>query len=260
MKVYTHPLFDDPSQAWGPPVTEALLTEAHNALGLRLPASLVDALRTCNGGRLRRTLLQVDGRARPIYIRDLAGIGYPEGVEASRSLAREWDYPEPCLVLSAEGPTALLLDYRQDGEPPVVFVDTDLEVNGQPAEWTVASSFAELDTRLTHTATRTRIAVLGVPHADVLLDAAARLGAVPPTRPDHEGAYTRTLDGWRTAGPGPCLLRMLPRRRPDGSLRLAELASSTTPLWVAETNVSDVVGFLATFAATMPGDHIRLTG
>ena len=259
MKVHTHPLFDDAAQQWGPPVTDALVQSVENRLGLKLPVELVDTLRTCNGGRLRRNRLTVEGRARPLFIRDFAGIGYPEGLEASAALAEEWDYPQPALVLSAEGPTALLLDYRQNSDPTVIFVDTDTEVDGLPAAWSVAPSFAELCARLSFSSSRSHIAVLGVPHADELLEAATALGAVPPTRPDHEGAYTRSIDGWRCAESGPALLRLLPARRPDGSRRLPELAAPDTPLWVAETNVADIARFIATFEAIMPGDHLRLT-
>ena len=259
MQVHTHPLFDDPAQQWGPSVTDALVQRTEDTLGLRLPRALLDALRTCNGGRLRRTRLEVAGRERPVFVRDLAGIGYPEGLESSPILAREWDYPPRTLVLSAEGPTALLLDYRTDDSPQVVFVDTDVEINGEAAEWPAAASFAELCQRLSFASSRHHIAVMGIAHADVLLDAASAMGAVGPTRPDHEGAFTRALDGWRCEESGPALLRLLPAHRPDGSRRVPELAPPGTDLWVAETNITDITRFVATFERVMPGTHVRLT-
>ena len=141
----------------------------------------------------------------------------------------------------------------------MVFVDTDLEHDGEPAEWAVAPSFDAFRDRLTFASSRHHIAVLDVSHADILLDAAAAMGAVGDIRPDHEGAVTRALDGWRCDEDGPALLRILPPRRPDGSPRLPELVEPGKDLWVAETNVTDVTRFIATFERVMPGRHLRLT-
>ena len=58
MQRHLHPLFDNPAGAWGPPIDDALCAREERALGLRLPAALIEALRSCNGGRLRRTGLR----------------------------------------------------------------------------------------------------------------------------------------------------------------------------------------------------------
>lgn len=255
---HTHPLFDDPSLAWGPPLTDALVAEVEQTLGLALPADYVSALRACNGGRLRRTTLPDGSFARRIHFRDLAGIGYPEGLEASARLCREWDYPTPSLVLSAEGPTALLLDYRRcgaSGEPAVVFVDTDHEVDGRPAEWTLALDFGAFAAALSYWTRRTRFAVCGMVHADEVLDAAGAVGAVGSIREDHDGGQIRSLEGWTAAEPGPPLLRLLPAHRKNGSRRLAELDA---PLFVAEVNVTAPDAFVEQLAAVLPGRVVRL--
>lgn len=257
MRAHVHPLFDDPQQAWGPPVTPERVARTEAALGFRLPPALVADLTACNGGLLRRTLLV--GGPRPLRLRDLAGLGYPEGLAQSARLSAEWDYPTPSLVLSSEGPTAVLLDYRRcgpHGEPSVVFVDTDHEVAGRPAEWTLAASYADFRARLHFRHSRTRIAVTGVSFHEDLLEAAGALGATGAVRPDHEGGHTRALDGWRTDAPGPCLVRVLPSRRPNGSRRVAELGDG---VFVVETNVARVPAFLEAFSAHMPGEHLWLT-
>lgn len=256
MQLHDHPLFDDPALPWGPVVTPALVARVEAALGLRLPPAYVADLQICNGGYLRRTRIQ--GVKRPFRIRDMAGIGYTDGVELSASLCREWDYPTPSLVLSTEGPSAILLDYRRSGphgEPAVVFVDTDHEVDGRPVEWMLAQSYAAFRDQLVYARSRAQVAVLEVDFHEDILDAASGIGAVGGIRPDHEGGFTRSLDGWRSGDDGPALLRVLGSQRPNGSHRMAELGRG---VYIAETNVDDPDGFVEAFARVVPGRHLRL--
>ncbi|MBO86487.1 MAG: hypothetical protein CL927_14120 [Deltaproteobacteria bacterium] len=256
MDPYKHPLFDDPNLAWGPPVTESLVRSVESSLGLHLPAHYVSDLQVCNGGILRRT--RCEGAGRIVRMRDMAGIGYPDGVELSASQSREWDYPTPCLVLSAEGPTAVLLDYRRSGphgEPAVVFVDTDHEVDGRPLEWTLASDYATFRDRLAYVRDRTQVAVQGVAFHEEILEAAEALGAVGRIRPDYEGGFTRVLEGWHSRDDGPVLFRVLQAQRPNGSRRMAELGNDVL---IVESNIVDIDRFLAAFATHIPGRHCRL--
>ena len=164
--MHAHPLFDRPAGAWGPPIDAGVCAEEQRRLGLRLPEALVSALQGCNGGLLRRTRLpgvHTSPRTRRgVQIRDIAGIGYPEGLRLSATLCAEWDYPEPALVLSSEGPSAVLLDYRRcgaQGEPAVIFVDTDHEVDGRPAEWTLALDLGAFLDALRYDPGRSQVAV-----------------------------------------------------------------------------------------------------
>jgi hypothetical protein len=256
MQAHDHPLFEDPSRPWGPPVTPELVARVEASLGLRLPAALVSDLTACNGGYLRRT--RIDSSRRPVQIRDLAGVGYSDGLELSPALCREWDYPTPSLVLSAEGPTAILLDYRRcgpHGEPAVVFVDTDHEVGGRPVEWMLAPDWATFRARLRYGHARFRFAVLDVEFFEDILEKAERLGAVGGTRPDHDGGFTRSLTGWTSSDDGPALIRVLRPQRPDGSYRLPELGSS---VFVVETNIREVERFVGAVTRHLPGRHLRL--
>jgi len=242
MQIHPHPLWSDPTRPHGPPLSDARLARFHDQVGLRLPAALIDALRGCNGGRLRRLHLPA---VRPtprfrggLRLHGLAGVGYDEGLDWSPALIDEWGFPAPTLVLCHGGPWAALLDYRRcgpDGDPPVVFCDTDHEVAGRPAEWTVAPSFAALVEALEPLADRTRVAVPGPAERDAVLDALRSMGAEDPVREDYEGGFTLTLTGADSAEPGAARLRALPNRQLDGTWALPELPHHG---WIVETTVT----------------------
>ncbi len=223
---HTHPLFEDPNRPWGPPLTDAGVDSFEKLLGLTIPVALRAVLLRTNGGSLRRTHIGAAAGRTTLRIRDLAGIGYAEGLEASPSLATEWGYPRPCLVLSAEGPRAFLLDYRRSGphgEPAVVFVDTDQEVAGRPLEWTLSPTIGAFLERLTHWNGRT---VVFVPDLDadavVELIQSPAIGGDTTVRPDHGRGQTVALPGWRGLD-GAARARVLPTCRPDGSVPYPEL-------------------------------------
>ena len=211
-------------------------------MGLRLPPALVAALRDCNGGRLRRLHLPA---VRPtprfrsgLRLHGLAGVGYEEGLDWSPALIDEWGFPAPTLVLCHGGPWAALLDYRRcgpGGDPPVVFCDTDHEVAGRPAEWTVAPTFGALAASLEPLADRTQVAVPGDADRDAVLDALRSMGAEDPAREDYEGGVTLTLVGAESAEPGPARLRALPNRQADGTWAVPELPAYG---WIVETTVT----------------------
>ncbi len=229
---HDHPLFDDARRPWGPTVDAAAVARFEALYGLRLPPALVAVLQGCNGGRLRRTSLGPLAGRRPLRMRDLAGIGYDEGLEASGRICEEWGYPRPSLVLSTEGPVAGQLDYRRcgaHGDPSVVFVDTDEEVAGRPLEWTVAPSAAALFAQLRPWHPRTVLAVAD-PDPEAVIDRlmAQPIGAAGPVRDDHEGGRSLSLPGWRGSDDSTARVRVLPWTRPDGARRLPELPARFT--------------------------------
>lgn len=264
LPTHTHPLWSDGSQAHGPSVTPALVAEFQAQTGFALPASLVASLQRCNGGRLRRNHLPA---FRPtarwkkgLVVHGLMGLGYPEGLDWSATLIAEWGFVSPALVLCHGGPWAVLLDYRRcsaEGEPAVVFCDTDHEVAGRPAEWTIAPSFAAFEAQLEHLADRTRVAVAGDHSAETILAALRAAGAEDPVRGDYEGGHTLTLVGPDSVEPGPARLRALPNRRADGLLALPELPEHG---WIVETTVSPpaLEDHLRVLADALPGAALLL--
>lgn len=206
------------------------------ALGLRLPDALVAALRGSNGGPLRRTLLPgVHTSRKSLRVRDLSGIGYAEGLRLSPALCAEWDYPAPALVLSSEGPCAVLLDYRRcgaEGEPAVVYVDTDHEVDGRPAEWTLALDVGRFLAALRYDPGRAQVAVpAGIPLAD-LTSALRACGGSGPENEDYEGGRSLALVDVPSREPGVARLRSVPLARPDGTRWFPELSGHG---WLVET-------------------------
>lgn len=154
----------------------------------------------------------------------------------------------------------MLLDYRRcgpEGEPPVVFCDTDHEVEGRPLEWTLAPSFAALEQRLQYVSSRTQVAVQGDHGCGVMLDALRAAGAEDPPREDYEGGYTLALVGPNSVEPGPARLRVVPNLRPDGTRNFPELPGHG---WVVETTVAPEALFahLQRLEAVLPGPAVLL--
>lgn len=160
MKRRPVPLFAHPTSPRCPTLTPETIQRAESVLGLRLPVAYLEALQVCNGGYLRRRCFpvanalepipttEVGGGAKWIEIEQLFGIGGTKGIDGptgSKYLCREWGYPQPSVVLSSDGHTAFVLDYRmcdESGEPPVTFVDTEAP-RGEPATALLAVSFKQ---------------------------------------------------------------------------------------------------------------------
>jgi hypothetical protein len=245
-------------------VTSAHLAEAERALGRRLPAAYGEALRLSNGGRLRRGRAPAGGPTRYggpwVDLRDILGVGYEGSMEESARLVREWDYPRDCLVLSSEGPTAVLLDYRgaAEAEPRVTFVDTDQDEGGAPLERALSPDLGAFFRRLRYVRSRTEVALaldLGRP---ALLALWAELGAEGPAREDYEGGYSLSLPGWDSAETGPAILRSRENRRVDRTWALPELPDHR---WIVETTLvtEQVPTFLTRLEALVgPGAALLL--
>jgi hypothetical protein len=261
---HLHPLFDHPARADGPAWTPAAWAEAEAAVGFALPEALAQALQTCNGGRLRRTFHRSPGRTRFggdfVQLRDLLGVGYPGGLAASRRLARQWDYPAPCAVLSCEGPVAVILDGRDPKKGlPVLFIDTDADVEGAPEEHVLAGSFADFEAGLSFHSNRMQLALLGDLPRAVAIGAVARLGARVGVHDDFEGGQSLILPDWPSSEVGPCVLRLRENRLPDGALALPELADAGLLLECTIT-ADEAPLLLAALAQVLPAELLMLGG
>lgn len=120
----------------GEPLTEAMVAEAENALGYRLPKSYIALLKTQNGGRLLKRIFPTD---QPnswaddhIALTDICGIGGKYSIigdNGSEAFIAKWGYPAIGIVIGhspSASHDAIMLDYRACGlvgEPRVVHVD-----------------------------------------------------------------------------------------------------------------------------------------
>lgn len=131
---------EDDDDYTGPPLTEALVRNAEERLGVRLPESYLRVLRERNGGLLRArcfpTAFPTSWAPDHFEIEALRGIGGEWGIDSrsglgSDDLVREWGYPHIGVVIFAMpsgGHDAVMLDYQDlgpDGEPGVAYVDED---------------------------------------------------------------------------------------------------------------------------------------
>ena len=242
MRAHDHPLFDDPSRPWGPPLPPALIDAAEGLLGLRLPASLTAALSVCNGGPLRRRALPALGGGAPHGLPDLDGLGYSGGIEADAQRRAEWGFPAGCLAIHFDGPRAVMLDYRRcgpTGEPGVVWVNTDEEQAGRPVERALAPTLSALLSALRFAPTRCLIALQDGVDEDEALDRLQRAGAEGPVRRDHEGGRSLSRPGWDSVEPGVARVRLVPNARIDRTLRFPELPGAA---WLLESTAAPAHG------------------
>lgn len=257
MRRHDHPFFHDPAMAAGPPLTDELVAAAEQALGLKLPEAYLALLRQQNGGELRRstigTAFPTKSGSNVLVMRDLLGIGGLDGIEqpgGSLDLIEEWEYPGPGVVLSSEGPQAVMLDYRAcgpQGEPRVIYVDAD-----EDSSWTVSPSMADFVSRLEHRRGRTLIAVPGDASLEEMVGLCERAGAVGPPREDYLDGHSLSLLGMDSTEHGPTLLTIRPNlRRENGAHVIPELSDCR---WLLESTVvaAQVGGLLESLDAVLP--------
>lgn len=110
--------------------TETTLTMAENRLGVKLPVSYVELMRTQNGGRLFRNSIQLDQLN--IRVDHLFGIGekLDGGILITPYMIKEWGLPNNIVLISGDGHSWVCLDYRNNKENPYVsFIDTEENID-----------------------------------------------------------------------------------------------------------------------------------
>ncbi|MEU8678305.1 SMI1/KNR4 family protein [Streptomyces sp. NPDC048560] len=139
-----------------PPLTDAIVREAEDLLGVRLPSSLLEILRVRNGGGVASrwnafpTGVPTSWSADHVPLDEMMGIGRLESRTSlldTPYLVEEWGLPSPLVLLSGDGHCWIALDYRLRGrhaEPSVTWFETDLET-----ELALAPDFTAFVERLT---------------------------------------------------------------------------------------------------------------
>jgi SMI1/KNR4 family protein SUKH-1 len=133
--------WDDGDYGVQAPLSREAVAEAEQALGVRLPASLLELLEVRNGGVVAEEFEAFPTNERTSWAEDhvpfehLMGIGPPGAALTlldSPYLVREWGLPSPLVLLSGDGHTWIALDYREcgpQGEPTVAWFDADHETD-----------------------------------------------------------------------------------------------------------------------------------
>ncbi|SEP95578.1 SMI1/KNR4 family protein [Lentzea albida] len=118
------------------PLTDEAVREAEALLGVRLPEALLDLLRVQNGGTVADewsafpTTEPTSWAPDHVPFDSLMGIGTAEGTLSlldTPYLVEEWGLPSPVVLLTGDGHTWIALDYREPGEPSVVWLDAEDE-------------------------------------------------------------------------------------------------------------------------------------
>jgi hypothetical protein len=149
----------DIGKFWGtdydhnPPLTNEMLEQAEQFLGVKIPKELTALWRVQNGGYTQGFVFPCP---RPtswaedhVPVMELFGIGSPVGPKGihnvlnSKYMIDEWGLPANQVLLTGDGHWWITLDYRKSAEPRVTWLDID---SGQDFE--LAPSFKEFFSNL----------------------------------------------------------------------------------------------------------------
>ncbi len=131
----------DTSSDYGvqPPLIDQAILEAERLLDFTLPGSLLDMLRSQNGGPVAKsrdafpTNQPTSWSSDHVPFNSVMGIGHRERTVSlldSPYLVEEWGLPSAVVLVSGDGPCWIGLDYRacgRHGEPSVTWFDADFD-------------------------------------------------------------------------------------------------------------------------------------
>jgi len=132
----------NPREFWGtdyyrnPRLTDAMVAEAQEILGVTLPGELIILLRVQNGGYTRGFVFPTDTPTSwaedHVALNELFGIGSKEGPTGSHNLldtaymTDQWGLPPKQVLLAGDGHWWITLDYRQRSVPSVAWIDVEV--------------------------------------------------------------------------------------------------------------------------------------
>ncbi|MED3790369.1 SMI1/KNR4 family protein [Peribacillus frigoritolerans] len=125
------------------PLTDEIVKKAEELFNVTLPNSYIAILKQQNGGQ---PICNAHPSPVPtvwgesfVIVEHIKGIGSGNGILENDYYIKEWELPEGLILFNGDGHTWLAFDYRNaTSEPPIVYVDVDLEQTIQ-----IADSFEE---------------------------------------------------------------------------------------------------------------------
>ena len=128
-----------------PALTEQMIVDAEAVLGVKLPKTYLDLLKSHNGGYIHYNAFSTPDLPPTIYdgngyipVTSLNGIGVGNSLDILETpyFLKEWEMPAGLVLLDGDGHTWIALDYRQvepQGEPSIVWIDNELDEEIQVA-------------------------------------------------------------------------------------------------------------------------------
>ena len=110
-------------------LTDEMVQDAENKLGVKLPSVYIDLCKIQNGGYLTYdafpTSFPTGWADDHINVDHIRGIE-EEGILSNDYYIEEWELPKDIVLLCGDGHTWTAMDYRQIKEnPPIIYIDLE---------------------------------------------------------------------------------------------------------------------------------------
>jgi hypothetical protein len=138
------------NQFWGidwdhnPPLTDAVIKDAEDLLGVILPLEYLDLLRIQNGGYTKGFVFPTEHQTTwaedHVALDEVFGIGQkeiPSGIHNILNtlyMTKEWGLPPNQVLLAGDGHWWITLDYRKNRTPTVAWLDVEVGQDYQLAK------------------------------------------------------------------------------------------------------------------------------
>jgi hypothetical protein len=118
-----------------PPLTDKMIEQAESELGVKLPDSFLDLLKIQNGGYTKGFAFPITEKTswadNHVPLTELFGIVLEKksnsghNIMQTEYMVKEWGLPEKQVLLSGDGHWWITLDYRQNENPSVRWIDLE---------------------------------------------------------------------------------------------------------------------------------------